>query len=387
MFWSTNSNGFSEGRFLIIDVGAYDIKGKVWGESMSPVIVKGKGFMGYITDAFALKKSIYEILQRIKSSYPQEITRLYPIFAVSFKDLEFVQYEESIPCYPRVRKEHIYKVKDILENKIKNESQKEILFSEIARYKILNPDNKEMVVDNPVGLSARSLTVQISFLLIPKSIFSDFMDTVKEVCSDFGLKKPTVVDSTIALANGLKEKYESFDLLDMGYTSTRLVSIRSRKMVNFEIINFGGVNIHSSVQSFGIPNYEVKDVLQDIFVRNKSIVRAGYNNSEIHSNVIEQQIENNLRNTLGGKLSLSAISIFSGGFSKLGNRFKILIQSAINVNFIFPDEDTLDIMGLGILNYLYRDIQMDKSSHAGKRFGLLDNIWNIIKREVLGKED
>ncbi len=386
MFWSNNNNGYGEGKFLIIDVGAYEIKGKVWGESMSPIVVKSTGFRGYITNPVDLKNSIYNVLEGIKSTYPQEITRLYPFFAVSFKDVEFVQYEESIPCSPKVKREHIYKIKGILENKIRNESQKEILFSEITSYKILNPDNKEMVVDYPEGLSARSLTAQISFLLIPQGIFSDFLETVKGVCSDFGLKKPTVVDSTLALAYGLKEKFENFDLLDMGYTSTRLVRIRGGKLVKFETINFGGINIHLSLEAFGIPNYEVKNVLHDIFIKDKPKIIGGPNNSEIYSNVIEQQIENSLRNVFG-RISFSAIPIFVGGFSNLGKKFRELINSAINANIIFLDVDPLDVMGKGISNSFYGKIQTKKGSYAGKEFNFLDSFIDFIKREVLGKED
>lgn len=385
MFWS-NNNGFSERKFLIIDVGSYAIKGKVWGESMNPIVERSVGFKGYITDAYGLKNSIYKVLEGIKSSYHQEITKLYPYFTVSFKDVEFVQYEDSIPCSPRVKGEHINKIRGILEGNIKNNSQKEVLFSEITGYKILNPDNKEMAVDNPEGLSARSLTAQASFLLIPKGIFYDFVEIIKEICSEFGLKKPTILDSTVALSYGLRERYENFDLLDMGYTSTRLATVRGRKLIKFEVINFGGINIHSLIESFGIPNSKVVDILQDIFVKNKPRIIGGYSSSEIHSNVIEQQIENDLRNVLG-KMSFSAIPIFSGGFSKLGNRFKLLIRSAMNTNILFPDEEILDIIGNGVWGYFQGNIHAKWDSHPTKRFGILDMILNLIKREILGGED
>lgn len=385
MFWSNNGNGYEE-KFLIIDVGAYEIKGKVWGESMNPIIVDSKGFKGYITNPISLGNSIHKVLEGIQSSYSQGITRLYPFFAVSFKDVEFLQVEESIPCSPKVKREHINKIKGVLENKIRNESQKEILFSEITNYKILNPDNKEMVVENPEGLSARSITARMSFLLIPKGIFSDFLEIVKNVCSNFGLRKPTVMDSTIAMAYGLKERFENFDLLDMGYTSTRLVKIRGGRLVSFEIINFGGVNIHSSVESFGIPNYEVKNVLHDIFVRNKPKIIVGPNNSEIYSNVIEQQIENILRNAFG-KLSFSAMPIFAGGFSNMGDRFKALIRIATSPNILFLNDNPLDAMGKGILNSIYGKVQTKGISFTRKGSNFFDSLMDFIKREVLGKED
>ncbi len=368
-----------DGKFLIIDVGAYYIKGTIFGESIQPVETRSGGFdRGYITDPKKLREKLGEVIESVSKVYSGNIEGLPVAFLVSFKDTEVISHEETITSSPKVSREHVHRIKNLLESSVKNVHQKEILWFEIVDYKILNFDNQKIEVEDPEGLSAKSLTARGFFLLVPRGIFSDFVSILHEVKDRYKLGKMHIFDSSIALTYGLKDDFEDFDLLDMGYTSTRLVGIRSGKIASYQILNLGGIHIHNTLKSMGILN--VEQGLQAIFSRESS---RGIN---IDPLVLENAISTKL-SEISGKISNMFPVILAGGFSRLGNRFKILLESALGSRISHMVENSTTYMGRGVLKMGLKEIKNGYKSQGNTMQGYLSKIIEFIRREIMGKEE
>jgi len=374
-----SSKGQGNGKFLIVDIGAYSIKGTVFEESVHPVEIRSGGFdKGYVTDAKKLKEKLGELIEGISRVYSGGIEGLPVIFVVSFGGTEVISHEETITSSPRVTREHISRIKNLLENSVKNVHQKEILWFEVVEYKILNLDNQKIEVENPEGLSAKSLTARGFFLLVPKGTFSDFVSILQDVKAKYRLGKMYVFDSSISLAYGLKEDFEDFDLLDIGHTSTRLVGIRSGKVSTYQILNLGGIHIHNTLKSAGILNPD--QALQTIFSRDNLKV------ANIDPTVLESNISLRL-SEISGKISNMFPVIFAGGFARLGGRFKILLESALGSRISHVVESPMVYIGRGVSGMVSEE---SKNGYKSQGFSVprsFSGIIEFIKREIMGKEE
>jgi len=374
-----SSNKKENGKFLVVDVGAYSIKGTVFGESVHPVELRSSGFdRGYITDAKRLREKLGEVIENVSRVYSGNLEGLPVIFTVSFRDTEIISHEETITSSPKITGEHILRIKNLMENSVKNTYQKEILWFEVVEYKILNFDNQKIEVENPEGLSAKSLTARGFFLLVPRGIFSDFEGILREVKDKYRLGKLYIFDSSISLAYGLKEDFEDFDLLDIGHTSTRLVGIRYGKIASYRIFSLGGIHIYNALKSMGILNAE--QVLQTIFSRENTKV------TNVDPTVLENAISVKLAE-ISGKISNMFPVILSGGFARLGNRFKILLESALGSRVVQVVESPMAYIGRGASKMVMEGVG---NGHRPQGFTIpksFSDIIGFIKREIMGKEE
>jgi Actin-like ATPase involved in cell division len=374
-----SSNKKENGKFLVVDVGAYSIKGTVFGESVHPVELRSSGFdRGYITDAKRLREKLGEVIENVSRVYSGNLEGLPVIFTVSFRDTEIISHEETITSSPKITGEHILRIKNLMENSVKNTYQKEILWFEVVEYKILNFDNQKIEVENPEGLSAKSLTARGFFLLVPRSIFSDFESILREIKDKYRLGKLYIFDSSISLAYGLKEDFEDFDLLDIGHTSTRLVGIRYGKIASYRIFSLGGIHIYNALKSMGILNAE--QVLQTIFSRENTKV------TNVDPTVLENAISVKLAE-ISGKISNMFPVILSGGFARLGNRFKILLESALGSRVVQVVESPMAYIGRGASKMVMEGVG---NGHRPQGFTIpksFSDIIGFIKREIMGKEE
>jgi len=248
----------------------------------------------------------------------------------------------------------------------------------VVEYKILNFDNQKIEVENPEGLSAKSLTARGFFLLVPRSIFSDFESILREVKDKYRLGKLYIFDSSISLAYGLKEDFEDFDLLDIGHTSTRLVGIRYGKIASYRIFSLGGIHIYNALKSMGILNAE--QVLQTIFSRENTKV------TNVDPTVLENAISVKLAE-ISGKISNMFPVILSGGFARLGNRFKILLESALGSRVVQVVESPMAYIGRGASKMVMEGVG---NGHRPQGFTIpksFSDIIGFIKREIMGKEE
>ena len=374
-----SSNKKENGKFLVVDIGAYYIKGTVFGESVHPVELRSSGFdRGYITDAKRLREKLGEVIENVSRVYSGNLEGLPVIFTVSFRDTEIISHEETITSSPKITGEHILRIKNLMENSVKNTYQKEILWFEVVEYKILNFDNQKIEVENPEGLSAKSLTARGFFLLVHRGIFSDFEGILREVKDKYRLGKLYIFDSSISLAYGLKEDFEDFDLLDIGHTSTRLVGIRYGKIASYRIFSLGGIHIYNALKSMGILNAE--QVLQTIFSRENTKV------TNVDPTVLENAISVKLAE-ISGKISNMFPVILSGGFARLGNRFKILLESALGSRVVQVVESPMAYIGRGASKMVMEGVG---NGHRPQGFTIpksFSDIIGFIKREIMGKEE
>ncbi|EJF05838.1 hypothetical protein ThvES_00021000, partial [Thiovulum sp. ES] len=133
-----------------------------------------------------------------------------------------------------------------------------------------------------------------------------------------------------------------------------------------------------ALKSIGILNAE--QALQTVF--SKENVKV----TNIDPTVLENTVSVKLAE-ISGKISNMFPVVLAGGFSRLGSRFRILLESALGSRLSHVVESPMIYTGRGVSKMV---LEENKNGYRSQKFAMrrsLSSIVEFIKREIMGRED